>query len=179
MISCESTRIILNGDRPAYFTVNGNTATLNGVLGKTAYKRFQKMFTKYPEIDTIIFMNTPGSENDEYNIPTALLLKEKTLTTKATDSSEIASGAVDLFLAGKNRIVEKNAKFGVHSWCSRKAEGRYIPKDSEEHMLFLNYYKKIDIDSAFYWFTLEAAPSDSIHWMSWEEIIKYKITTQH
>ena len=35
----------------------------------------------------------------------------------------------------------------------------------------------MDIPSAFYWFSLKAAPHDSMHWMSADEIKRYKLTT--
>lgn len=34
------------------------------------------------------------------------------------------------------------------------------------------------IPSDFYWFTLEAAPAESIHWMTEEELFQYHITTE-
>lgn len=175
---CEITRIRLSGDQPAYFNAVNNTVTLNGVLGRTAFKRFENLLEENSEIDTLIFQHVPGSENDDFNIRTALLLKQNMIVTKATDSSEIASGAVDLFLAGKDRIVEKNARIGVHSWRNEETEGRSLPKSSQDHQMFLDYYETIGIDSNFYWFTLKAATADSIHWMTQEEILKFEVATE-
>ena len=34
------------------------------------------------------------------------------------------------------------------------------------------------IPADFYWFTLEAAPADDIHWMSRDEMETYAVVTQ-
>ena len=39
-------------------------------------------------------------------------------------------------------------------------------RDHEEHRVYLDFYEEMGIPEAFYWFTLEAASADEVHWMS-------------
>ena len=50
-------------------------------------------------------------------------------------------------------------------------------KDHPEHQKYIRYYEEMDIPAEFYWYTLRAAPSDDMHWMSAEEQRRYKIAT--
>ena len=49
--------------------------------------------------------------------------------------------------------------------------------DHESHAMFLDFYREMEIPEDFYWFTLEAAPPQRIHWMSDEEILLYDLVT--
>jgi hypothetical protein len=37
----------------------------------------------------------------------------------------------------------------------------------------MDFYKRVNVDTAFYWFTLNAAPADSMHFMTNNEINSY------
>ena len=43
--------------------------------------------------------------------------------------------------------------------------------------MYLDYYAEIGTNPAFYWYTLEAAPSSAIHWMSDQEMRDYAVAT--
>ena len=95
----------------------------------------------------------------------------------------IASGGVDFFTAGSRRVVEPCAKLGVHSWDEDGPDGGIIhgnevPRDQESHTMFLDFYSEMEIPEDFYWFTLEAAQPQRIHWMSDEEILLYGLVTE-
>lgn len=178
LISCEKSILLLSDAKAAKFVVKGEVAYVNGVLGKTAHKRFEKMLATHPEVNTLVLENVPGSMNDEYNVQTCELLHNKGFSTKAMSYSEIASGGVDLLISGTNRIIETGAKIGVHSWSSGDKEGIEYPASSEEHQLFYDLFETIGMDTAFYWFTLRAAPADSIHWMTEDEIALYQLSSE-
>jgi len=55
--------------------------------------------------------------------------------------------------------------------------GADLPPDDPEHDLYLDYYADIGISEDFYWFTLDAAPANSIHWMTAEEMDRYGMLT--
>ncbi|MBC8464684.1 MAG: alpha/beta hydrolase [Bacteroidetes bacterium] len=178
IVSCEKSILLISNEKAAQFVVNGNIATVNGVLGKIAHKRFEKMLATHPEVNTLVLENVPGSMNDEYNVQTCELLHNKGFSTKAMSYSEIASGGVDLLISGTNRIIETGAKIGVHSWSSGDKEGIEYPASSKEHQLFYDLFETIGMDTAFYWFTLRAAPADSIHWMTEDEIALYQLSSE-
>jgi hypothetical protein len=176
--SCEKSLLLLSSDKVATFVVDGEVAYVNGVLGKTAHKRFEKFIEEHPDVKTLILEDVPGSMNDEYNVQTCELLYLKGISTKAMSYSEVASGGVDLLISGTTRTVDEGAKIGVHSWSSGDKEGIEYPIDSPEHQIFLDLFEVIGIDTAFYWYTLGAAPADSIHWMTESEIEYYNIRTE-
>ena len=170
--------LLLSNEKAACFVAEGDSAFVNGVLGRTAHKRFEKFVEEYPNVKTLILENVPGSMNDEYNVQTCELLHNNGISTKAKSYSEIASGGVDLLISGTNRTIDEGAKIGVHSWSNGNKEGIDYPASSEEHQLFFDLFEAIGIDTAFYWFTLRAAPADSIHWMTEEEIEFYQLRTE-
>ena len=170
--SCEKAFIIMSGDKPTIEIVDGK-AHVNGILGKTFFRILEKFVEDNPDITTLVLEDVPGSANDEWNVRSCLLIYENGLHTELKSYSEIASGGVDLFVSGNSRTIEEGAKIGVHSWSDGKKEGSEYPRDSEEHDIFLDLFEQIGMDTAFYWFTLEAAPADGIHWMTQEEIDEY------
>ncbi len=174
LTSCSTILLKASGEYPS-IEVDGNTAKINGVLGKQFHKMFVKFIEENPEIKDLVLEKIPGSMNDEWNVKTCRLIHQNCMNTILKEDSEIASGGVDLFVSGNNRTIEEGAMIGVHSWRDAKKDGGEYPKDSEEHVLFLDFFEEIEIDTAFYWYTLRAAEAKSIHWMSNEEMELYKM----
>ncbi|NQY15671.1 MAG: alpha/beta hydrolase, partial [Henriciella sp.] len=84
-----------------------------------------------------------------------------------------------LFLAGVNRKIEDGACVGIHSWNDHELpQGMTpldLPSDHEEHQIYLEYYEFIGIDPDFYWYTLEIADAQSMHWMQRDEFDDFRI----
>lgn len=162
--------------------IEGDHAFLSGDLGTKTYSQIKEMIEKHPEVKTLILTTISGSINDAVNMHTGRIVREAGLTTKVLSTSSIASGGVDLFCAGKNRIVEKGAKIGVHSWCCvNDLTAIELPKNHPGHKAQLEYFTLVlgPIDGPeFYFYTLNAASFNGVHWMSEEEIIKYKVVTE-
>ena len=168
----------LSDDERAAFTVDGNTATMTGVIDSSTPDAVRDLLAENPDVDTIVMVDVPGSADDEANLEASRLVRAAGLTTHARSDSVLASGGVDFYLAGATRTYEPGAQFGVHSWATGDgAEGIDVPRDDEQHALYLNYYAEMGIDADFYWFTLEAAPADDIHWMTEAELTKYAFVT--
>jgi hypothetical protein len=155
--------------------MSNDTANVSGVLGKKAYQRLKKTIQNNPNLTTLTLLDVPGSINDEYNILSSYLVHENKLNTCLLSHSTIASGGVDFFLSGNKRNVEEGAKLGVHCWSDAIQDGADFPKGDSLHNLFLNFYNKIDIDTSFYWFTLQVADAKSIHWLTNEEMIRFEV----
>jgi hypothetical protein len=161
--------------------VNGNEAILNGTLGTVAYTQIKKLIKNNPTVTTLVLGNISGSLNDAVNMHTGRLVREAGLTTKILKNSDIASGGVDLFCAGKERIVTKGAKVGVHSWSGDEFTAIELPKDHPAHQYQIAYFNMCFdgiTGEDFYFYTLEAAPFDGIHWMSDDEIKNWKVATK-
>lgn len=178
ILSCESTMMAIAGEKAATFKVRGEEAYVNGVLGKKAHKAFLEMVETYPKVKTLVLQQVPGSINDDWNVKTCLEVRKRGLNTAVEANSIIESGGVDLFIAGVERYGEEGAQIGVHSWRTLTKDGIEFPSDHKEHDVFYDYFKAIDRDTSFYWFTLRVAPADSMHYMTKEEIDRYDLVTE-
>lgn len=167
---------------------------MEGTIDCTTNTKLQAMLNS-GSIDTIIMVDVPGSEDDEANIAMAKIVSGQEITTVVPANGLIASGGVDLFLAGATRIVEFNGIVGVHSWADGDgAQGIALYRndpDSEQHRLYIDYYDQFvigmrdgrpsneiaDIATDFYVYTLEAAPAEGLHCMSPQELVDWGVVT--
>lgn len=178
-VTPEELHAFLKADNiPVEFTVKGKTAFMTGVITAATPATVLQLLFEHPEVDTIEMLTAPGSIDDVANLRAALYIRNHGISTKLNAKSMVASGGTDFFLAGKHRIVEKGAKIGVHSWGGADGtDGKDVPKDDPEHQKYIDYYNKTGIPEAFYWYTLEVAPAHEMHWMTEEEIERYKVRT--
>ena len=165
---------------PATFEVEGNIAYMEGDLGEPTPGAIVRLFQRNPDVDTIVMEYVPGSEDDESNVRAAKMVHQRNITTAVPADGLISSGGVDFFLAGRTRIVQNGACVGVHSWSDddQPRAPKDLPRDHPDHKVFLNYYNEIGISDEFYWFTLNAAPADGMHWMSTAEMLQYGVATE-
>ena len=166
----------------ATFTVGGTTAEMNGVIDFTTPGVVRTLFAEHPDLTTIVMVDVPGSADDPENIEAARMVRAHGVTTVVPSAGVIASGGVDFFLAGETRIIEPCAKLGVHDWededdADVTVRGFDLPRDHPMHVMFLDYYRDMGVPASFYWYTLEVAPPERIHWMSDEEILVYEMAT--
>jgi len=169
--------MLITGSPPASFTVYENVATMSGVIDVSTPEVVENLIQENPEIDTINMLLVPGSIDDEANLRAAKMIRAANLNTHIPSAGDIASGGVDFFLAGKIRTMDQGAMFGVHSWGSgnpfSSVSAIDLPRDHQDHQPYLEYYREMGITEDFYWFTLEAASPDNIHYMAPEEIERY------
>jgi len=168
--SCQKEEV-LTTDFGIFSTQNANTAIMNGVIDSNTPAHWDNFIVANPNISTIIMKDCPGSEDDEANLRAARKIRQQGVMIHLPADAEIASGAVDLFLAGTTRTREVGSKIGVHSWADgRGKEATDFPVGHEEHQLYIDYYKEMgfsQIDAeAFYYFTINAAEAADIHWMT-------------
>lgn len=161
--------------------VKGNEAYLNGTLGTKSYKQFKDLIENHPEVKTIVLQNVPGSINDAVNMHTGRIIREAGLTTKVLSNSKISSGGVDIFCAGKKRVIIKGAQLGIHSWGGNGISADELSEDHPAHQYQLKYFTmclgKLK-GPKFYFHTLTSAPAGDMHWMTDKEIKQWEIATQ-
>ena len=175
LIGCAS---VLDDYTPASFTVDGEQAVMSGIIDGTTPERVEELIDEHPEVTTIVMQEVDGSADDEANVMAARLVRQHGFYTHVPADGMIASGGVDFFLAGVERTVDTGAKLGVHSWAGNDVTGDQVPRDDPQHKLYLDYYAEMGIPAEFYWFTLQAAPAEDIHYMTSAEIAQYQITTR-
>jgi len=162
---------------PLEFSVVGDRVTAIGVIDGTSLDTFLDAMDDHPEIRTLVLKNIGGSADDEANVAFSRVINEMGITTLVPSDGLVASGGTDLFLAGTTRILEPGACVGVHSWAADDFTATDVPRKSSEHDRYLDFYNDIDIDPAFYWFTIEAAPAEEMHWMTSAEVDQYRVAT--
>lgn len=160
------------------FRVKGDTAYVYGGTNSTSYGVTKDFLNENPDVQHLVLRIMPGTEDAETNLRIARLIRERGLTTHLERRSRIASGAVDLFIAGSKRTMECGALIGVHSWSF---DGKIGPKDigvDRNQSLHEGFLDDMGIDTAFYVFTREAAPPEDIYFMQYGEIERFGLLTE-
>lgn len=169
--------IRLQGTQTTQLEVDGNKLYILGILNGKTFDQVREVFDEDPNVDTLVFTAMPGSADDETTFAMGRWLREKKLHTHLLSNSVIASGAVDLYLSGIQRTAEEGAQLGVHSWDDGSNEATDFPRDHEDHRLNASYIDTMLGSENFYWYTIEAASSDDIHWMTTDEVEKFGLLT--
>lgn len=157
--------------------VRGDLLFVKGVVNSDSERETVALLNGTPGLRTVVLTMVLGSADDETNVALGRRIRNAGMTTYLPARGLVASGGTDLFLSGSRRIVECGALVGVHSWASPFGSGNEVPRDDPRHRLYLDYYRDMDIPEAFYWYTLQAAPPDSIHWMTEDEMALYRVHT--
>lgn len=89
------------------FKMSNDTIFLNGAISKKTYKEFSKLFEKNLELKALVLEDIPGSIDDDFNLRLGMLINSKGINTCLKSSSIIASGGIDLFLAGQKRSIKR------------------------------------------------------------------------
>ncbi|MEM7329682.1 MAG: alpha/beta hydrolase [Pseudomonadota bacterium] len=159
--------------------VDGERLFVAGTLNAKSFREIERQLHQNPQLRVVVLEDIDGSIDDDVNLQTAMLIHDAGLDTLVPADGIIESGGVDLFCAGHNRIAERGARVGVHSWADEDGlEGGDLPPDSEEHSIYLAYFAEVGCPAEFYWFSLEVAPSHGMHYMTDQELLDYGVATE-
>lgn len=176
VLNMDKLTAIFMGIEYAKFEVSGDTAIMTGVIYTGTPKDVEDLMKKYPNLNTIVMKDVPGSIDDIANLEASRLIRKYGLNTHVPSDGMIASGGTDFFCAGVKRTVEEGGEIGVHSWAGGDIEdASKLPRNHPEHKKYLDYYNEMNILEAFYWFTITAAPANDIYMMNKAEMEKYKL----
>jgi len=162
-------------------TQQGDTLDVVGVIDGGTVSTIREAVEAAPEVTTLRLINIPGSSDDEASLNAlAAFIKQKNLAIIVPSEGMVASGGTDMAVMSTNRTIEQGACVGVHSWAAGGIFGfeaaSEMPRSAEEHTLYLDFYKTVDVPAEFYWFTLDAASPANIHWMSPAEINQFNLS---
>jgi len=185
-IACSSSDKVSNKTHYGIFKVmdNNESIEMNGVINSNSLKNFNALHKAYPDIKKIVIKECEGSEDDETNLKLSLKVHQIGFEIHINNGGLVASGGTDFFLAGIKRTVGVDTRIGVHSWGGENDNGKEVtatdfPKGHEHHLPYIKYYKNIGFTQEeaeeFYYFTINAASANDIHWMTKEELSKYKV----
>ncbi|EAY30594.1 hypothetical protein [Microscilla marina] len=161
---------------------NNTSVEMNGEVNSQSLTNFTSLTTAYPNITIIHIKTCDGSSDDDVNLQLSALVHKKKINTHIVDGGLVASGGTDFFLAGVERSKGSNTKIGVHSWAGNDQEATDFPEGHIEHRKYIEYYVSVGFSQtqakSFYYFTINAAPASSIHWMTDAEIQQYSLLTK-
>ncbi|MDH7447904.1 hypothetical protein [Aquimarina sp. 2201CG14-23] len=172
---------IASDDLGIFKSINDTTAEMNGVITGNTPAHFDNLVAKYPNLKKIQMLDCPGSEDDEANLRVSKKMHDMGIEFHLFSNSIIASGAVDMYVGGSKRTREMGSRIGVHSWGAGPGEpiATSYPVGHAVHLPYINYYTSVGFTQQeaedFYYFTINAAPAEDVHWMTDEEITQYKI----
>lgn len=169
--------ILSEWDASLRFNVAGDTAFVEGTIDGTTPGRVMQLVIEHPEVRTLVLQNLPGSMDDDSSLLACRMIRQHGFATHVPADGEIASGGVDMFMSGERRSVSPGGKLGVHSWGGVGEAGDQLPRDHEAHEMYLEFFREMDVPEAFYWFTIDAAGPEDIHWMTEVELMHYGCIT--
>lgn len=168
-----------SNDFGIFEVVDDSTLLMDGDIGSNTLKHFNNVIAQYPDIKTIKMKEVPGSTDDEINLQVALKVHREGISTHLLDNGLIASGGVDFFLAGVTRTKGSNTMIGVHSWSDEDNDATAYPVGHAYHQPYITFYQDVGFSQedaeAFYYYTINAASADDIHYMTDTEIAQYHI----
>ena len=164
---------------PVSFVAEGDQIVATGTIDDTTLRSFLDVTAQNPEAKTLVLQNIEGSVDDDANVIFSRTVHVRGFDTVVPSNGLVASGGTDLFLAGNRRTLQPGACVGVHSWSGSGIIATELPETDPEHDRYLDYFRDIGVDEDFYWFTLEAAPAESMHWMTAAEADQFDMTSQN
>lgn len=158
------------------FEVEGTRAYGYGFSDGRSQDVVKTLVRQHPEVKTLVFVSMPGTQDLTSNYHLARSIRRAGLNTELRADSRIASGAVDLFLAGRTRTVACGAMIGVHAW----GMGDYDAQDAwwdTHRTASRDFLSDMGIDPDFYDFRTQAAGTESMHWLNVTEINRWDVAS--
>lgn len=171
----------ISRDEMSTFKIDGDKAYMNGTISADTIRQVKKLISDYPKVTTIVMENIDGSIDDESNLIASRLVREAKYNTIVPKNGHIASGGTDFFCAGIIRTAYETSKIGVHSWAGNGIENAaLLEKDDPSHKPYIDYYKEMSMPDpeGFYFFTINSAKADGMHYMDMDELKKYGLITK-
>ena len=159
------------------FEVEGNRAYGYGFTDDRSEGVVRDLLRDHPEVDTLVLRDMSGTRNVISNQRLARSIRRAGLHTHLEFDSFIASGAVDLFIAGVERTAECGARVGVHAWGGPGYDAQNALMDNLAGFQ-RDFHRDMGVDAGFYDFTKRAAPSAGLHMMSVEELNAWGLVTE-
>ncbi|MWV27019.1 alpha/beta hydrolase [Aurantiacibacter rhizosphaerae] len=157
--------------------IDDSTVALVGITDAASPAQFTAMLEAFPAIDTLEFVEAPGTHDDRANLALGRMIRERGIATRAQRGGSVRSGAVELFIAGTLREISPDSQFAVHGWMDDWGRGAEdYPPDAPEHRRYLEYYVEMGMNESqareFYAMT-NSVPFDDVLWLTGSEMRKW------
>ena len=145
-------------------------AALVDVTDQLSPAQFSAMLRDYPGITRLELIECPGTEDDRANLQLGRLIHTRGVVTHVPAGGSVRSGAVELFLAGSQRIADPGAEFAVHAWADEDGmEPTDYAATAPENRAYLDYYREMGMTpaeaTAFYAMT-NSVPNADAKWLT-------------
>ncbi len=172
------TEPIYNRYDPLFIRSAGDHAWLYGSIKTSSPEVVQDYLVAHPQTTTFVFRDMPGSSDDQAALEIADLIRMNGIETHMPADAKIESGAVMVFAAGATRTAKCGAAAGVHAWWDTAGySAQDVPPEHPGHAHFIDYYKRMGLSDAYYWFAMNAAPPDGMHILTPEELNSFGLVT--
>jgi len=157
--------------------IDDATAALVDVTDERSPAAFRAMLREHPHIDTIAFIDCPGTYDDRANLALGRMIRSAGLAAWVPEGGSVRSGAVELVLAGVSLRIDDGAEFAVHAWLDDAGHqaGDYSA-DSPQNRKYLAYYREMGMNAetaaAFYAMT-NSVPFDEARWLDGAEMRRW------
>lgn len=175
LVACGTIENASDGTR---MQVQGPYLLMSGTITSRTPATFARHLAENRRIDTVVLGQIDGSIDAAATHRMGRQIRAAGLATELRANSVVDSGGVELFIAGAKRRMAPGAALRVHSWRNGYREGSSYPRQSPKHQMTRRYMAEMLGNDGFYWFTLQAAPSDRIHKMTADEIRRYGLLTR-
>lgn len=161
-----------------YLDVQDNVAFAYGRTDAASYNDILAQLEQNPQIDTIILRHVAGTYHLGVNNRIAQLIRSRGIKTRLEKRSFVASGGVDLFLAGVERTMECGARLAVHSWRDERTgvTPDQLSSDPLERLM-IDFHHSLGIGPDYYPFTRNAAPHDKLYYLSQDDVRRFGLIT--
>lgn len=183
----EATRFATPASRPTppaaiarygpFVVIDEARAAMIGASDAASPAQFDAMLRDYPGLATLEMIEAPGTSNDIANLALGRRIRAAGLSTHVPRGGSVRSGAVELFLAGVTRRIDKGAQFAVHAWLDEQGrEPDDFAPDAPANRLYLDYYQEMGMSAAraraFYAMT-NSVPHASARWLRAEDMRRW------
>ena len=157
--------------------LDAQRVALVGITDSDSVAHFETLLRDNPGIATIEMVDCPGTEDDRANLRLGRLIRAKGLATHVPANGFVASGAVELYLAGQRRSAENGAEFAVHSWEDDAGhEPSDFAADAPQNRAYLDYYQAMgmsDDEARSFYAMTNSVPFSSAKWLSAREMDRW------
>lgn len=173
----EALQVPPNPDARFTLVVEDRIAYAYGSTDADSFDDVRRQLDENPQLETIVLKNVPGTTHLYENTRIAQMIRARGLDTHLESGSFIASGGVDLFLAGKERTMECGALIGVHSWQDQEGQSpRTLGHDPIEDRME-DFHQSLEVDPDFYGFARDAAPHSALYFLNRDDLERFDLLT--
>lgn len=129
-----------------FLVTSPTSVTMVGSTNASTPGEFDAMLRDFPGIQRLEMVEAPGTTNDIANLAVGRKIRAAGISTHVPRGGSVRSGAVELFLAGKTRIIDDGATFAVHAWLDNHGrEATDFAPGHPAHRLYLDYYTEMGL----------------------------------